>query len=183
MERGLGGGGAALLPGGDHPGRHSRRTSTTASRRRFALFVTGSVSAAEDCGARRQRRLRRHAVSWDPSCRPSSPPLRRGWSSRWTTASSPFIAEPIFWVLEHIEKFVGNWGWSILILTVLIKAAHLQAQRDQRPFHGEDAPRATAHQGSCRSATRTTARRLSQAMMELYKKEKINPASGCLPDR
>ena len=91
-----------------------------------------------------------------------------------------FIAQPIFWLLEIIHKVVGNWGWAIIFLTVIIKgiffplsaasyksmarmravAPKLQALKDK---HGDD-----------RQA-------LSQAMMDLYKKEKINPLGGCLP--
>ena len=91
-----------------------------------------------------------------------------------------WIAQPLFFVLSLIHSFVGNWGWSIILLTVLIKlvfyplsatsyrsmanmrrvAPKLQALREQ---HGDDR------------------QKMSQGMMELYKKEKINPLGGCLP--
>lgn len=91
-----------------------------------------------------------------------------------------FIAQPIFWLLQHIHSLIGNWGWSIIALTVLIKLAFfplsaasyrsmarmravspkMQAIKEQ---HGDDR------------------QKMSQAMMELYKKEKINPLGGCLP--
>ena len=91
-----------------------------------------------------------------------------------------FIAQPIFWLLQHIHSLLGNWGWSIIVLTIIIKLAFfplsaasyksmarmravspkLQALKEQ---HGDDR------------------QKMSQAMMELYKKEKINPLGGCLP--
>ena len=91
-----------------------------------------------------------------------------------------WIAQPLFWVLSLIHGFVGNWGWSIILLTCLIKliffplsatsyrsmanmrrvAPKLQALREQ---YGDDR------------------QKMSQGMMELYKKEKINPLGGCLP--
>lgn len=91
-----------------------------------------------------------------------------------------FIAQPIFWLLGVIHALLGNWGWSIIVLTIIIKLAFfplsaasyrsmgrmravapkLQALKEQ---HGEDR------------------QKMSQAMMELYKKEKINPLGGCLP--
>ncbi|MDV7210828.1 membrane protein insertase YidC [Azotobacter beijerinckii] len=91
-----------------------------------------------------------------------------------------FIAQPIFWLLGVIHALLGNWGWSIIFLTIIIKLAFfplsaasyrsmgrmravapkLQALKEQ---HGEDR------------------QKMSQAMMELYKKEKINPLGGCLP--
>ncbi|EIK51618.1 membrane protein insertase [Stutzerimonas stutzeri TS44] len=91
-----------------------------------------------------------------------------------------FIAQPIFWLLGNIHALLGNWGWSIIVLTIIIKLAFfplsaasyksmarmravspkMQALKEQ---HGDDR------------------QKLSQAMMELYKKEKINPLGGCLP--
>ncbi|MEC7475088.1 MAG: membrane protein insertase YidC [Pseudomonadota bacterium] len=91
-----------------------------------------------------------------------------------------FIAQPIFWLLENIHALLGNWGWSIIVLTIVIKLAFfplsaasyrsmarmravspkMQALKEQ---HGDDR------------------QKMSQAMMELYKKEKINPLGGCLP--
>jgi len=90
------------------------------------------------------------------------------------------LAQPIFWVLEHIEKFVGNWGWSILILTLLIKAATYKlnemAGRSMAKMRHVQ-PRIKALQDRYKDDRQ----KLSQAMMEFYKKEKINPASSCLP--
>lgn len=90
------------------------------------------------------------------------------------------IAQPIFWVLEHIEKLIGNWGWSILLLTVLIKAATYKLN--------EISGRSMAKMRQIQPRIKTLQerykddrQRMSQAMMELYKKEKVNPASGCFP--
>ena len=90
------------------------------------------------------------------------------------------IAQPIFWVLARIEKFIGNWGWSILLLTVLIKAVTYKLN--------EISGRSMAKMRQIQPRIKTLQDRykddrekLSQAMMELYKKEKVNPASGCLP--
>jgi len=90
------------------------------------------------------------------------------------------IAEPIFWVLERIQRYIGNWGWSILLLTVLIKAVTYKLN--------EISGRSMAHMRHVQPRIKAIQeryaddrQRMSQAMMELYKKEKINPASGCLP--
>ena len=90
------------------------------------------------------------------------------------------LAQPLFWLLEHIEKFIGNWGWSILILTLLIKAATYKLNEiSGRSFAKQRilAPRIKALQ----ERYKDDRQKLSQAMMDLYKKEKANPASGCLP--
>lgn len=91
------------------------------------------------------------------------------------------IAAPIFWALEWIyQKLVGNWGWAIVILTILIKAA----------FY----PLSAASYRSMAKMRTVTPRlmqlkerfgddkqRLNQEMMKLYQTEKINPLGGCLP--
>lgn len=91
-----------------------------------------------------------------------------------------FIAQPIFWLLQHIHSLVGNWGWSIIFLTMLIKgiffplsAASYKSMARMRAVAPKLAALKEQH-GDDRQ-------KMSQAMMELYKKEKINPLGGCLP--
>ena len=91
-----------------------------------------------------------------------------------------FIAQPIFWLLKHIHSLLGNWGWSIICLTVLIKllffplsAASYKSMARMRAV----APRLAA----LKEQFGDDRQKMSQAMMELYKKEKINPLGGCLP--
>ena len=91
-----------------------------------------------------------------------------------------FIAQPIFWLLQHIHAIVGNWGWSIIFLTMLIKgiffplsAASYKSMARMRAVAPKLAALKEQH-GDDRQ-------KMSQAMMELYKKEKINPLGGCLP--
>ncbi|OOV87365.1 membrane protein insertase YidC [Oceanospirillum linum] len=91
-----------------------------------------------------------------------------------------FIAQPLFWMLNLLHGFLGNWGWSIIILTVMIKAAffHLSASAYRSMANmrrvGPELQRMKEKYGEDRQ-------KMSQAMMELYKKEKINPIGGCLP--
>jgi YidC/Oxa1 family membrane protein insertase len=90
------------------------------------------------------------------------------------------VAAPIFWCLDAIHKIVGNWGWAIVLLTIAIKAiffplsaASYKSMAKMRLV----TPRLTAlkeRHGSDRA-------KLNQEMMELYKREKINPLGGCLP--
>ncbi len=90
------------------------------------------------------------------------------------------LAQPIFWLLQHIEQLIGNWGWSILLLTVLFKALTYKLNeisgRSMAKMR-QVQPRIKALQDRYKDDRQ----KLSQAMMEMYKKEKINPASGCLP--
>ncbi|QKE65155.1 membrane protein insertase YidC [Aquipseudomonas campi] len=91
-----------------------------------------------------------------------------------------FLAQPIFWLLEHIHSILGNWGWSIIVLTIIIKlaffplsAASYKSMARMRAVSPKLAALKEQH-GDDRQ-------KMSQAMMELYKKEKINPLGGCLP--
>jgi YidC/Oxa1 family membrane protein insertase len=90
------------------------------------------------------------------------------------------IAEPLFWLLDRIHSFVGNWGWSIIILTLMIKLAffHLSATSYKSMARMRKVqPRIVA----IRERYGKDKQRMNQAMMELYKKEKINPLGGCFP--
>jgi len=90
------------------------------------------------------------------------------------------ISVILFWIMKKIYMVVGNWGWSIILVTVLIKAAFYKLS-----------------ESSCRSMAKMKElapkmqlikerygddkQKMSQATMELYRKEKINPLGGCLP--
>ncbi|MFN3544583.1 MAG: membrane protein insertase YidC [Thiobacillus sp.] len=90
------------------------------------------------------------------------------------------LAYPIFWSLEKIERVVGNWGWAIIILTILIKlalyplsAAGYKSMAKMRKL--------TPRLQQLKETYGDDRARLHQAMAEMYKTEKINPLGGCLP--
>ncbi|MGD8843630.1 MAG: membrane protein insertase YidC [Gammaproteobacteria bacterium] len=91
-----------------------------------------------------------------------------------------FIAEPIFWLLEKIHSLVGNWGWSIIFLTILIKLAFYKLSETSYKSMANMrklAPRLQA----LKERYGDDKQKLNQAMMDMYKKEKVNPLGGCLP--
>jgi YidC/Oxa1 family membrane protein insertase len=91
-----------------------------------------------------------------------------------------FLTKPIFWMLHNLNAFIGNMGWSIIALTLIIKAllfplayksyVSMAKMKELQPEMEKIKERA----GDDRQ-------KLQTEMMELYKKEKVNPASGCLP--
>ena len=90
------------------------------------------------------------------------------------------IAKPIFWLLEHIHALVGNWGWSIIFLTMLIKLAFFKLSETSYKSMANMrklAPRLQA----LKERYGDDKQKLNQAMMDMYKKEKVNPLGGCLP--
>ncbi|WP_181295993.1 membrane protein insertase YidC [Pseudomonas sp. Q2-TVG4-2] len=91
-----------------------------------------------------------------------------------------FIAQPIFWLLENIHALLGNWGWSIIVLTIVIKLAFFPLSAAS--YKSMARMRAVSPKmQALKEQFGDDRQKMSQAMMELYKKEKINPLGGCLP--
>jgi YidC/Oxa1 family membrane protein insertase len=90
------------------------------------------------------------------------------------------IAKPIFWLMEQIHKLLNNWGWTIIVLTIMIKLAFFPLSAASYRSMAKMklvTPKMTA----IRERYKGDAQQMNAAMMELYKTEKINPLGGCLP--
>ncbi len=90
------------------------------------------------------------------------------------------LANPLFWLLHKIHALVGNWGWAIIFLTLIIKlvffplsATSYRSMANMRKL----APRLK----SIKERYADNKEGYQRAMMDMYKKEKINPLGGCLP--
>lgn len=90
------------------------------------------------------------------------------------------ISMPLFWLLSQLHALFGNWGWAIIALVVLIKAVFFKLSEKQYLSMAKMRklqPRIEA----LKERYGEDKQKFQQAMLELYKKEKANPASGCLP--
>jgi len=90
------------------------------------------------------------------------------------------IAEPLHWLLAQLHKLTGNWGFAIILLVLLIKAAFFklsEAQYRSMAKMRKLQPRIAA----LKERYGDDRQKMNQAMMELYQKEKANPLAGCLP--
>jgi YidC/Oxa1 family membrane protein insertase len=90
------------------------------------------------------------------------------------------ISKPLFWLLQVLHGVTGNWGWAIVLLTVLIKAVFYPlsaASYRSMAKMKEVTPRLM----KIREQYGDDKQKMNTAMMELYKNEKINPLGGCLP--
>ncbi len=90
------------------------------------------------------------------------------------------LARPLFWLLAHVERVTGNWGWAIILVTMFIKLVFYKLTETSGRSMAKMrrlAPRIKAVQERFKDDRQAQ----SQAMMELYRKEKVNPAAGCLP--
>jgi YidC/Oxa1 family membrane protein insertase len=90
------------------------------------------------------------------------------------------FSKPLFWLLSHIHSLVGNWGWAIVLLTVLVKAAFFKLTETQYKSMAR-MRKLQPRIEQLKERYGDDRARMSQAMMELYKTEKANPLAGCLP--
>ena len=90
------------------------------------------------------------------------------------------LAKPLYWLLEKIHGFVGNWGWAIVLLVVLIKAAfywlNASAYRSMAKMKAIN-PRIM----EMRERLKNNPQQMQQEMMKIYREEKVNPLGGCFP--
>ncbi|MEN9887270.1 MAG: hypothetical protein RL758_1848 [Pseudomonadota bacterium] len=90
------------------------------------------------------------------------------------------LAKPLYWLLEKIHGFVGNWGWAIVLLVVLLKAAfywlNASAYRSMAKMKAIN-PRIM----EMRERLKNNPQQMQQEMMKMYREEKVNPLGGCFP--
>lgn len=106
----------------------------------------------------------------------TAPGLELAVDYGWLTV----IAQPIHWLLSVIHSVVGNWGWAIILLTILIKLAFYKLSETSYKSMA-NMRQLTPRLQALKDRYGDDKQRLNQAMMELYKTEKINPLGGCLP--
>lgn len=164
---------AAWLPSKDTPREYYARKLPDGLYAAGVIVGTGEIAAGESretqirlfVGPQEQRRLKAVAPGFDLV-------VDYGWLT--------IIAWPLFWLLQKFHSLTGNWGVAIILLTILIKgvffplsAASYKSMAKMKLV----TPRLT----KMREMYGNDRQKLNQAMMELYKTEKINPLGGCFP--
>tara|TARA_B100002019_G_scaffold115021_1_gene98949 strand:- start:11649 stop:13286 length:1638 start_codon:yes stop_codon:yes gene_type:complete len=91
-----------------------------------------------------------------------------------------FLSKPLFWLLDKIYSFTANWGWSIILLTILIKALFYKLSETSYRSMAK-MKKFTPKIQTLRERYADDRQKLNQAMLEMYKQEKINPLGGCWP--
>jgi YidC/Oxa1 family membrane protein insertase len=90
------------------------------------------------------------------------------------------LAKPLFWLLDQLHTMIGNWGWSIVALVVLLKAAfywlNASAYKSMAKMKAIN-PRVM----ELRERYKDKPQQMQQEMMRIYREEKVNPLGGCLP--
>ena len=135
----------------------------------IAAGTSGSVSSQLYVGPKEQSRLKKLE--------------KQGFSGLNLTVDYgflTFIADPLFVLLGWIHSIVGNWGWSIILLTVLIKAAFYPlSAASYKSMAGMKKLQPRIQ--TLKERYKDDRQKFQTEMMALYKQEKINPAGGCLP--
>lgn len=91
-----------------------------------------------------------------------------------------FISDLIFWMMQHIYDIIGNWGWAIVIVTIIIKLAFYKLSA--KSYRSMSAMKKLQPKlNALKERFADDKQKFTQATLELYKKEKVNPMSGCLP--
>ncbi|WP_439106531.1 membrane protein insertase YidC [Congregibacter sp.] len=154
---------------------HTYSTRVTNSGFNIAGFTSPAVTV--DPGTQSEVSARFYAGPKDQySLQEISPFLELSVDYGWLW----WVAQPLFWLLTKIYAIVGNWGAAIILLTVLIKAVFFKLSATSYKSMA-NMRRVQPKMADIREQYADDKQKQSQAMMELYKKEKINPMGGCLP--
>ena len=90
------------------------------------------------------------------------------------------LAKPLYWLLDKLQSFIGNWGWSIMALVLLLKAAfywlNAKAYASMAKMKAIN-PKIT----EMRERLKDNPQQMQQEMMRIYREEKVNPMGGCFP--
>jgi YidC/Oxa1 family membrane protein insertase len=167
---------AAWIPEPEATASYSLATVPTGNHTRYLVRAMGpGVNVAPGASAQTSARL------WvGPKLQDRLDTVAPGLGLTLDYGIFTFLAKPIAWLLGQIEKLTGNWGWAIVLLVVLIKlmlyplsAAQYKSAAKMRRFQ----PRVE----QLKERYGDDRQKFQMALMELYKKEKINPVGGCLP--
>ncbi len=133
---------------------------------RVASGERGVVSTALFVGPKEQDRLRQQQAEG----------LLLTVDYGWLTP----IADPLFWLLDKIHGVVHNWGWAIILLTLLVKAVFYPLSATSYKSMAK-MKKLQPRMKTLKERYGDDKQRFQQEMMKLYKSEKVNPAGGCLP--
>ena len=91
-----------------------------------------------------------------------------------------FLSAPLFWILEIIHAFFDNWGISIIVLTILIKAIFFKLSETSYRSMAQ-MKKLNPRMQALKERYAEDKKKFSEALMRMYKEEKVNPLGGCLP--
>ncbi len=166
---------SAWVPPADALNTFSMRTSPQNSNEYIGGFTSSEFTVAP--GGTSTQSLEFYAGPKDQyTLRDISPNLDLTIDYGWLW----FAASPIYWLLRQIDSIVGNYGWSILLLTLTVKAIFYKLSATSYRSMA-NMRRVMPKMAQLKERYGDDRMKLQKATMELYQKEKINPFGGCLP--
>ncbi|MFU8877994.1 MAG: membrane protein insertase YidC [Wenzhouxiangellaceae bacterium] len=167
---------SAWIPPGDQPQQYTTRLLDQQIPQRYALTVTAPpVTVAPG-----QRELFVSQLFAGPKQQNRLDEIAPGLSLTVDYGIFTVFSKPLFWLLDHIHTLVRNWGLAIILLTLLIKLAFYKLTQAQFRSMGKLRKLQPRIQ-QLKERYGDDRQKFGQAMMEIYKKEKVNPLGGCLP--
>jgi len=167
---------SAWIPPAERPQQYTSRLIDRQVPNRYALTLTSSpVSVAP--GDSRQFEARLFA---GPKQQNRLGEIAAGLELTVDYGIFTVFSKPLFWLLDHIHTLVRNWGLAIILLTLLIKLAFYKLTQAQFRSMGKMRKLQPRIQ-QLKERYGDDRQKFGQAMMDIYKKEKVNPLGGCLP--
>lgn len=142
-------------------------------------YIVGTISAAQSIAAKSKAEFD-DSLYIGPKLQLQIKDLAPGLDNTVDYGFLSVIAHPIYWLLDQIQKVVNNWGWSIIFLTIIIKAFFYKLSETSYKSMAH-MRKVTPKLKQIQEQHKDNPTEKNKAMMELYKKEKINPLGGCLP--
>ncbi|HHQ69540.1 MAG TPA: membrane protein insertase YidC [Halothiobacillaceae bacterium] len=153
--------------------------SMQSQRSGFPVYTLGMISPSVEVAPQQEREL--SSIFYvGPKVQSELAALAEGLQLNVDYGIFTIIADPIFWLISLFHNWVGNWGWAIVLTTIAIKILFLWPSHIS--YRSMARMRAiTPKLKALKDRYGEDRQRLSQEMMKLYQKEKINPLGGCLP--
>lgn len=164
------------------PPQNSKETYYTRVSNRNSAdphYIIGTISAAQTITAKSKAEFE-DSLYIGPKLQLQIKDLTPGLDNTVDYGFLSVIAHPIYWLLDKIQGVVNNWGWSIIFLTIIIKALFYKLSETSYKSMAH-MRKVTPKLKQIQEQHKDNPTEKNKAMMELYKKEKINPLGGCLP--
>ena len=167
---------SAWIPGADQPAKYTTRLIDRQTPNHYALTVT-SNQVEVPAG---QQHVFESRFFAGPKKQNMLDEIAPGLTLTVDYGILTVFSKPLFWLLDHIHSLVRNWGLAIILLTLLIKMAFYKLTQAQFRSMGKMRKLQPRIQ-QLKERYGDDRQKFGQAMMDIYKKEKVNPLGGCLP--
>lgn len=167
---------SAWIPPADEPHQYTTSLIDRQTPNRYAVTVTSNPVTV----AAGQRHSFESRLFAGPKQQNRLDEIAPGLSLTVDYGIFTVFSKPLFWLLDHIHTLVRNWGLAIILLTLLIKLAFYKLTQAQFRSMGKMRKLQPRIQ-QLKERYGDDRQKFGQAMMEIYKHEKVNPLGGCLP--